>query len=143
MEVTYPYVLLVEDDADDELFTTRVYRSTGLPNPLRIARVVGDIEREIGNGECALALIDSKIPGATGLEILKIIRANPTTATAPVVFFTSSDDPSTVQQAFVHGANSYLKKPTDMDEYRASLADAFDFWLRKNLFPRRTQTPSR
>lgn len=121
-------VLYIEDDANDVFFMRRAFRKLGLSETLAVA---GDGDEGVaylgGAGTFAdreayplpdIVLLDLKMPGRSGLEVLTWIRAQPTLASLKVVMFTSSTQRSDLAYCATHGADAYVVKPS-----RADLAD--------------------
>ena len=79
-----------------------------------------------------LVLLDLKLPRINGLEVLKSLKMNEETKCIPVVIFTSSNETSDRMDSFNLGANSYLVKPLDADEYFAYIRDIVNYWIRMN-----------
>jgi two-component system, response regulator len=124
-------VLLVEDNADDELLTMRALRSCGLGDEVSVARdglEALEILFEEEAGAPGLVLLDLKLPEISGLEVLKQIRAHPKTRTTPVVVLTSSDDQGDLAASYRLGANSYIRKNADPGKFRESIQRLADHW---------------
>lgn len=79
-----------------------------------------------------LILLDLKLPKINGLEVLKKLKTNEETRSLPVVIFTSSDELSDRISSYNLGANSYLVKPLDADEYFAYIRDIINYWIEMN-----------
>jgi len=129
-------ILLVEDNADDEQLTLRAMRHSEIPNIIRVARD-GAEALEYLYGEHAtlpdLILMDLKLPKVSGLEVLQRIRQEPTTATLPIVILTSSDEERDILESYSLGANSYIRKPVDFDEFIDAVRQLGLYWLSMNL----------
>lgn len=82
-----------------------------------------------------LVLLDLRLPGADGFEVLESIRRDPRTRYLPVVVLTVSNLKSDMAKAYDMGANSYIRKPEDFDEYGRFLKMACDYWLEVNKRP--------
>jgi two-component system response regulator len=79
-----------------------------------------------------LILLDLKLPKINGLEVLKTLKTNEATKSLPVVIFTSSDESSDRINSYHLGANSYLVKPLDADEYFIYIKDIINYWIGMN-----------
>ena len=136
-------ILLVEDNPHDVLLTRRAFRKAGLDVPIS---ALEDGDRAIayldGRGDFAdraahpwpgLVLLDLKLPGRGGLEVLRWIRAQPHLDPMPVVVLTSSAEEEDVVQAYRAGANSYLRKPVSLDELTGLVAALHAYWMRTNI----------
>jgi len=79
-----------------------------------------------------LVLLDLKLPKINGLEVLKALKMNEGTKSLPVVIFTSSNEACDRANSYKLGANSYLVKPMDADEYFAYIRDIIRYWMGMN-----------
>lgn len=131
-------VLLVEDSEDDVLIFQRGYRDAGISNPLHlvhsgddaIAYLKGD-GRFSNRGEHPfprLVILDLKMPGKSGFDVLRWVREEPTTKDLRVVVMTGSEDVSVVQRAYELGANSFILKSMNAELVR-QLRDIQNQWL--------------
>ena len=129
------YILLVEDNPNDEALTIRALRKSGVANDIVVARdgveavehicaVSGTETTPLG-----LVLLDLKLPKINGLEVLRRIRANERTAVTPVVILTSSNEDEDVFAGYLGGANAYVRKPVDFVDFASSVATLGLFWL--------------
>ncbi|HSI72135.1 MAG TPA: response regulator [Fimbriimonas sp.] len=134
-----PPVLLVEDNPDDEGLALRAFKKSGVKNRVLVARdgeeAVKKLPEFVNGSVPALILLDLKLPKLSGLEVLERIRANPTTCQVPVVILTSSDEMVDVSGCYARGANAYVRKPVDFDEFIEAIDSIVKFWLRRNLLP--------
>ena len=132
-------ILHVEDSADDVVLLRRAFKHANITNPIQ---VVGDGEQAIdyllGAGPFAdrkkypmpgLVLLDLKLPGKSGLEVLEWIRDQPTLKSVPVVIFSSWANESDVEHASHMGSDSYVLKPMDMDQYNDFAKRLKNSWL--------------
>jgi len=85
-----------------------------------------------------VVLLDMKLVGMHGLDVLKALRADPITAALPVVMHSSSTEKRDIASCYEHGANSYVRKATDYDELRRKMRHVHDFWLQVNEVARDT-----
>jgi two-component system response regulator len=129
-------ILLVEDNADDEQLTLRAMRQSDIPNMIRVARDGAEaIEYLFGNGAGRLpdlVLLDLKLPKISGLEVLQRIRAEDKSRSLPVVVLTSSDEERDIVKSYDLGANSYIRKPVDFDEFIDAVRQLGLYWLLMN-----------
>ncbi len=129
-------ILLVEDNADDEQLTLRAMRHSEVPNTIRVVRDGAEaLEALFSEGAVLpdLVLLDLKLPKVSGLEVLQRIRAEAKTRTLPVVVLSSSDEERDIVACYDIGANSYIRKPVDFDEYIDAVGQLGLYWLRMNL----------
>jgi len=136
-------ILLVEDNADDEQLTLRAMRQSEVPNIIRVARDGAEaLEQLFGENSVArlpdLILLDLKLPKVSGLEVLQKIRMEDKTRGLPIVILTSSDEERDIVESYNLGANSYIRKPVDFDEFIDAVRQLGLYWLSMN----RTRRPS-
>ena len=138
-------ILLAEDDANDVMLIQRAFQKAGLRNVLKIVRD-GDaaINYLRGDGPYAdrdqyplpfLLLLDLKMPGTDGFEVLQWLRDESQLKRLLVVVLTSSNLQADVDRAYELGANSYLVKPVSFDEM-VHLIQRFEiYWSEINRTP--------
>jgi two-component system response regulator len=127
-------ILLVEDNVDDAALTELALRAS-LPARLEIARDAGEaVDYLFGNAHDPpqLVLLDLGLPDTGGLEVLRRIRDDERTQLIPVVVLTSSMAPSDVAASYRMGANSYVRKPVDFDEFSERVRQIGSYWLGTN-----------
>lgn len=83
-------------------------------------------------GQMRLILLDIKLPGMNGFDLLRKIRANAALKHTPVVMFSSSDNPKDIHNSYAYGANAYLVKPAGMQSLTETMKTICDFWLSLN-----------
>ncbi len=143
------FILLAEDDPNDVLLLQRAFQKAGLREQLKIVRDGEQaIEYLAGRGNYAdrnryplpfMLLLDLKMPGTDGFEVLQWLRAEPSLKRLLVVVLTSSNLQADVDRAYDLGANSYLVKPVEFDQM-VNLIQRFEaYWTEIN----RTPTTSR
>ena len=128
-------ILLVEDNADDEQLTLRAMRQSEVPNMIRVARDGAEaLERLFDDGARLpdLILLDLKLPKVSGLEVLQKIRSEEKTRALPVVVLTSSDEEKDIVESYNLGANSFIRKPVDFDEFIDAVRQLGLYWLSMN-----------
>lgn len=142
----HKYVLLVEDNPDDRMLTVRALRKHHLANDI-VEVIDGQqaLDFLFGAGEFAgrdpkhvpqVVLLDLQLPKVDGLEVLQQMRANPTTKHVPVVVLTSSAEQKDLVDSYEFGANSYVRKPVDFDEFLEAARQLGMYWLLLNQTPR-------
>ena len=135
-------VLYAEDDENDAFLMQRAFRQADVGNPLRVVED-GRLALQYLAGEgvyadrlqhpaACLVLLDLKMPGQSGFDVLKWARAQLTTATLPMVVLTSSSHDTDIQRAYLLGANGYLIKPGRPDQLLSVVKSIRDFWLFHN-----------
>ena len=129
-------ILLVEDNADDEQLTLRAMRQSDIPNIIRVARDGAEaIDYLFGPNAGPLPdliLLDLKLPKISGLEVLQKIRTEDQSKALPVVILTSSDEERDIVKSYNLGANSYIRKPVDFDEFIDAVRQLGLYWLLLN-----------
>lgn len=130
-------ILLVEDNADDEQLTLRAMRQSDVPNIIRVARDGAEAIEALfgataGSRLPDLVLLDLKLPKVSGLEVLQRIRSEERTKTLPIVVLTSSDEERDIVESYNLGANSYIRKPVDFDEFIDAVRQLGLYWLSMN-----------
>jgi CheY-like chemotaxis protein len=143
--------LLVEDSQDDVLLIRRAFAKANIHDALQVVR----------NGEEALAylkgeghysnrteyplpdlvLLDLKLPGKDGFEVLQWIRHEPGFSALRVVVLTSSDDIRDVNRAYQLGANSFVVKPVDGNDFVSIVQALQGFWLWMSKSPEVVRPP--
>ena len=129
-------ILLVEDNADDEQLTLRAMRQSDIPNIIRVARDGAEAIDYLFGATAGrlpdLVLLDLKLPKISGLEVLQRIRAEDHSKALPVVILTSSDEERDIVKSYNLGANSYIRKPVDFDEFIDAVRQLGLYWLLMN-----------
>lgn len=135
-------ILLVEDNADDEALTLRAFKKNNIKNPVVVARDGQQaLDYLFATGPHAgrdvrdlpqVVLLDLKLPKVDGLEVLRRVRADERTRPLPVVILTSSKEEQDVIAGYRLGANSYVRKPVDFDEFVNAARQLGLYWLLLN-----------
>jgi two-component system, response regulator len=136
-------ILLVEDNPNDVKLTLHAFRTANLANTIHVARDgVEAVEFLFGNAETMqphnlpkLILLDLKLPRLDGHEVLRRVKEDPRTASIPVVMLTSSSEERDVMRTYETGANSYIIKPVDFEQFTDSVRDLGKYWLVINHGP--------
>ncbi|MGA7194924.1 MAG: response regulator [Anaerolineales bacterium] len=140
-------ILLVEDNPDDEALTIRALRKNNIGNHLIVAH---DGEEALDFLFCTGAyasrdprempqviLLDLKLPKIDGLEVLRRVRADERTKLLPVVILTSSREERDMVSSYGNGANSYIRKPVDFNQFVEAVRQLGLYWLVLNETPPR------
>jgi len=138
-------ILLVEDNPDDEELTLRALRKNNIGNHVAVARDGAEaLAFFFGDGRRParapadypqVVLLDLRLPKVEGLEVLKRLRADPRTRLQPVVILTSSDEERDLLRGYGLGANSYVRKPVDFNEFLEAARQLELYWVLLNLRP--------
>jgi two-component system response regulator len=139
-------ILLVEDNPDDEVLTLRALRNN-VTNEVVVARDgVEALDYLFATGEHAgrdtsvmpqLILLDLKLPRIDGLEVLRRLRADERTRLLPVVILTSSKELQDMLDGYGLGANSYVRKPVNFEQFVRAVEQLKLYWLSLNEAPPR------
>jgi two-component system response regulator len=135
-------VLLVEDNPDDEELALRVMRQHQVADEVLVAHDgvealealfgtesrPGLVARELPR----VVLLDLKLPGLSGLEVLSRIRSDPRTRYLPVVVLTSSSEESDILSSYRLGANSFVQKPVEFQRFAEAVRQLGLYWLKIN-----------
>ncbi len=140
-------ILLVEDNPDDEALTLRALKKNKIGNQIVVARdglealdfLLGTGAHEGRNLSLmpTLTLLDLKLPRMDGLELLRRLRANERTKLLPVVILTSSREEQDLVAGYGLGANSYIRKPVEFNEFLEAVRQLGVYWLMLNEPPPR------
>ena len=140
-------ILLVEDNPSDIKLTKRALEQNQITNELIVAEDGGEaLDYLFGTGQYAgrdvriipaMVLLDLKLPRVDGLEVLQKIRANELTSLLPVVILTSSDQEEDIITSYKLGANSYIRKPVDFNQFAEAVRTLGLYWLLLNEPPRK------
>jgi two-component system response regulator len=138
-------ILLVEDNPDDVELTLHALRREHLANNIYTVR---DGEEALEFLFCTgnhggrnfdhpprLVLLDLKLPKLTGLEVLKRVKEDPRTRAIPIVVLTSSKEERDLVDSYNLGANSYIQKPVDFDQFRQMVKSTGLYWMVINQYP--------
>lgn len=138
-------ILLVEDNPDDEALTLRALKKNNILNEVVVARDGEEaLEYLFGTGEYEgrdtsvqpqVILLDLQLPKLSGLEVLKHLRADQRTALQPVVILTTSSEEMDITASYANGANSYIRKPVDFNQFIEAVKQLGLYWLVLNEAP--------
>jgi len=139
------FIMLVEDNSDDELLTLRALHANQVANDIVVARDGAEaLDFLFASGKYAgrdtnelpeVVLLDLKLPKLDGLEVLKRIRQGEQTRLLPVVILTSSDEDIDILESYSRGANSYIRKPVDFEQFVEAVKRLKLYWLVLNVPP--------
>ena len=138
-------ILIVEDNPDDEALTIRALKKNNIGNRVVVVRdgvealeflfCTGAYASRDPNDMPQITLLDLKLPKVDGLEVLKRIRADLRTQLLPVVILTSSNEEQDLIGSYEYGANSFMRKPVDFDQFANSVHQLGLYWLVLNEAP--------
>ncbi|MBL0214975.1 MAG: response regulator [Myxococcales bacterium] len=131
-------ILLVEDNVNDEELTLRALKKSNILNPVVVVRDGAEaLDWLFRRGAYAnraeenpqVILLDLKLPKVDGLEVLRAIRTDSRTKLLPVVVLTSSIQEQDVITSYGLGANSYVRKPVDFNQFVDAVRQLGLYWL--------------
>lgn len=132
-------IFLVEDNPDDEALTLRALKKNNIGNQVVVAHDGAEaLDFLLGQGSHAdrnlnvlpqVILLDLKLPKVDGLEVLRQLRANERTKYLPVVILTSSNEEQDLLKGYGLGANSYVRKPVDFNQFTEAVRQLGLYWL--------------
>jgi len=123
-------IFIVEDNPDDERLTIRALKKGQIANDIVVARNGEEALNLVLNADPlpCVVLLDLKLPKIDGLEVLRRIRANPRTHLLPVVVLTSSSEDRDIVESYSLGANSYVRKPVEIDRFTDAVRQLGLYW---------------
>jgi two-component system, response regulator len=138
-------ILLVEDNQDDEILSLRAIKKNNISNEVVVVRdgsealdwmfCTGAYSTRDPKITPAVVLLDLKLPKIDGLEVLKRLRADNRTKLVPVVILTSSKEEQDMVRGYGLGANSYIRKPVDFNQFVDAVGQLGLYWLLLNEVP--------
>jgi two-component system, response regulator len=138
-------ILIVEDNPDDELLTLTALKDNNIMNEVVVTRdgeealdylfKTGKYKDRDGSVSLQVILLDLKLPKVDGLEVLQQIRSNNETRLLPVVILTSSKEETDLLKSYSLGANSYIRKPVDFEQFTEAIKTLGLYWLVLNELP--------
>jgi two-component system, response regulator len=141
-------ILLVEDNPGDEALTLRAFKKINQSVQITVVRdgaealdfifCKGVYKDRDPRDFPQLILMDMNLPKLNGIEVLRRIRADEHTQTVPVIMLTSSREEQDLIDSYRSGANSYVRKPIDYDQFLEAVRQLNLYWLILNEPPRHT-----
>jgi CheY-like chemotaxis protein len=138
-------ILLVEDNPDDEALSLRALKTHNIVNHIDVVRdgaealdylfARGQYDNRANEELPQVMLLDLKLPKVDGLEVLEEIRKHERTRMMPVVVLTSSSEEQDIVSSYSLGANSYIRKPVDFDQFVEAVRQLGLYWLVLNEGP--------
>jgi len=138
-------ILLVEDNPTDEALVLRAFKKYNLSAKIIVVRdgaeavdfifCQGAYKDRDPRDIPQLILLDMKLPKLSGLEVLRQIRANEPTRLLPVIMLTSSKEEQDLMESYRSGANSYVRKPIEYDQFLEAIRELSLYWLKVNEQP--------
>lgn len=138
-------ILFAEDSIDDAALTLRALKKGGLCNPIHHVKdgaealnfiyCKGEYASRSANNHLKLILLDLKMPKVSGSEVLEKIKSDPLLKTIPVVILTSSKEDPDIKRCYELGANSYIVKPVECDNFFLTIKELSFYWMISNQPP--------
>ncbi|RKR85356.1 CheY-like chemotaxis protein [Mucilaginibacter gracilis] len=138
-------ILFAEDSLDDAMLTMRALKKSGFANTVHHVKDGAEALNFIyGKGEYAgrdlkkhpkLILLDLKMPKISGLEVLEKIKSDPEFKSIPIVILTSSKEDPDIQKCYALGANSYIAKPVESDNFFEAIKGIGLYWIILSQLP--------
>jgi two-component system response regulator len=138
-------ILLVEDNPDDVELTLRAFRKNNIANTVAVTRngvealdylfCQGEYNDRNPHDKPRIILLDLKLPKMDGLQVLEKLRADKRTRLIPVIVLTSSKEEHDLVSSYECGANSYVRKPVDFNEFVEAVRNIGLYWLLINESP--------
>ncbi|MEA2646568.1 MAG: hypothetical protein QOE92_1651 [Chloroflexota bacterium] len=144
-------ILLVEDNPNDEELTLHAFKKYNLSNRIFVVRdgeqaldfifCRGRFSTRQIEDEPKVILLDIKLPKVDGLEVLRQVKEDPRTRNIPIVLLTSSREERDIEVGYDRGANSYIVKPVDFEQFTESVREVGMYWLLLNKPPETHSSP--
>ena len=139
-------ILLVEDNPNDAEMTIRSLKKGKIANniihlkdgavALDFLFARGQFAERDKNDKPKVILLDIKMPKLSGIEVLRVIKADALTKKIPVVILTSSKEDPDIEECYQLGVNSYIVKPVEFDNFMKTIQDLGLYWLIHNQPPK-------
>ena len=132
------YILLVEDNPADVKLTQRAFKKANILNEVIVAEDGARALKILQGPDASLpqiVLLDLKLPKVEGLEVLEKIRTTERTRLLPVIILTSSREEVDLARGYSLGANSYIRKPVDFEQFQEAVRQLGLYWLVLNETP--------
>ena len=139
-------VVVVDDDAGDQMLLRMAFEQNDIQHHLKffssgsdaLDYLLGEAQPMSNRSELvSLVMVDFNMPGMKGDEVIARLRQDSRTSVLPAIMLSGSSRDADVLSAYEKGANSYLRKPLDFEEFAAMIRSAIEFWLGYNLLPNR------
>lgn len=138
-------ILLVEDEKSDEILTIRSLRSSNVKEKIYVAKdgeeAIHHLTDKTPDGQAYLhplpivVILDLKLPKIGGRDVLHQIRLHERTKLVPVIILSSSEEEDDLIKCYSFGANSYIQKPVDFEEFSSVIRQIGTYWLLLNKSP--------
>lgn len=141
MMTNFTDIVLVEDNPSDVELTLHALENTRAANRIKVIRdgeealgyLLGEGTADGRRPKCIL--LDLKLPKINGIEVLKRLKSNELTQRIPVVMLTSSREEIDLVKSYEYGANSYITKPADFQQFKIVMDHVSRYWIELNESP--------
>lgn len=143
--MTNKTILLVEDDPDEERLAMVAFKQSGMGDNVVVARDGQEaVDYLLAQGSHKhrnirdiprVVFLDINLPKLNGLEVLRRVRSDARTSLVPIVLLTSSDEQRDKEEGYRSGANSFVRKAHDFDQFIANINELGNYWLALNTSP--------
>ena len=132
-----PTILLIEDSPDEEMLVMRAVRRSAMPCQMLVAHTTEEaLDFLFGQGAFTgresknpdVIITDLKVGALGGAELVSAVRANEATRLIPIVVLSGSASASQIEDVYLRGANSFIEKPMDFDEFATTITDLAHYW---------------
>jgi two-component system response regulator len=140
-------ILLVEDNPSDLELATYALKKRGLSDNIKVIRdgaqaldflfCRGEFEQRDSSIQPDVIFLDLKLPKLTGIEVLEAVRAHEDTEHIPVIIITSSEQQVDIQKSYALGANSYVTKPVEFEQFVEVIGNLGAYWVNINRPPKK------
>jgi CheY-like chemotaxis protein len=138
-------ILVVEDSSADFEAIQRAFKKLGMKNPvyhcesgekaLDFLYHKNEFSDEKSSPRPGVVLLDLNLPGTDGREVLKTIKADPSTKSIPVVVLTTSDSDKDIKECYQYGANSYMTKPANWEDFFKAIESFKTYCIGTSVLP--------
>ena len=131
-------ILLLEDCEEDIFLFTYAMKKLNINTPIIVKNNTEEALEylnDMNHEKPKLVLFDINLPGSSGEDFLVEARLNQSLKTIPFIAFSSSPNPQNINFCYLHGANSYLVKPTDFEQYMETIKSLFHYWYETAYTP--------
>ncbi|WP_237154940.1 response regulator [Oryzibacter oryziterrae] len=124
-------ILVIDDDETDVMFLVKAFEAVGTDIEIHHAWSGAEGLEYLRSGGTDLVLLDLKMPGTSGMEVLASIKVDDQLKRTPVIILSSSQSRFDVRNSYENAANAYVMKPTSMGGYLQMVDSLSHFWLDK------------
>ncbi len=141
MDKNFCHILLIEDNPMDVDLIRRAMLKADANLRMDVARDgenAIEFLKQLDESDASapvFILLDLKLPKINGLEVLQAFKSHPRHKNLPIIILTSSNETNDIMQAYSLGANSYILKPIDYDQFASSIQLIYRYWCSLNIYP--------